>query len=238
MVLHLKAEKGSGWSEKDLDKVLSQVTIIPDTVDGMIHNIHNTACLSELFFGPQSLCTVGLRSWHQEIASDLTAYEAQALSDQSFISKVLVVIDKRVNCWLLDCMSKDLRCNVDDTLVNFSDMHRSIRVQTFNFILPPSIRNHSSKRKRQDDETPTETKKNPTSNPNQNPQWKLRDGEDYRQIFAGKNLELRPAIDGKPACTRWNVKGVCFTSCPQSHAPLHGNNKAAYDKFVKKCRGE
>ena len=160
------------------------------------------------------------------------------MSDQSFIPKILVAIDKRVNCWLMDCMSKDLRCNVDDSLVNFMDMQRAIRMQTFSFILPPSIRNHTSKRKRNDDEQPDNSKKTSVTNSSLHQPWRLRDGEDYRQVFAGKNLDLRPIVDGKPACTRWNVKGVCFSACPQSHAPLTGNNKAAYDKFVKKCRNE
>ena len=38
---------------------------------------------------------------------------AGLLSDQSFISKVLVAIDKRVNCWLLECMNKEHRSTVD-----------------------------------------------------------------------------------------------------------------------------
>ena len=168
----------------------------------------------------------------------MTSYEAQAITDQSFIAKVLVAIDKRVNCWLLDCMSREYRSGVDDSLVNFLDMQRAIRMNTFSFNLPPSIRNHSTKRKRKDDDPTEDTKKVVITNPSINPNWKLREGEDYKQVFAGKNCELRPIIEGKPACPRWNSRGLCFTTCPLSHAPLSGPNKAAYDKYCKRCRNE
>ena len=51
MILHLKAERGGGWSDKDLEKVLHQAITIPERIDDMIHNLHNIASASALFFG-------------------------------------------------------------------------------------------------------------------------------------------------------------------------------------------
>ena len=51
MVLHRKAEKGGGWSEKELERALKQAIAIPTTVDSMIHSIHNFTSASKVFYG-------------------------------------------------------------------------------------------------------------------------------------------------------------------------------------------
>ena len=133
MVLHLKSKKGSGWSDKDLERATNQSIILPTTVDSMIHNINNYAAASEVFFGTSSLLTTGLHSWRTSITSNLTTYEAQSSIDPLFIAKVLTSIDTRVNCWLEECSVTELRSNVDDSLVDFSVMHRQIKNPSFNF---------------------------------------------------------------------------------------------------------
>ena len=76
MILHLKAEKGGGWSDKYLEKVIHQAITIPERIYDMIHNLHNIASASALFFGKKSLLTIGLDSWQPEISYDLTSYKS------------------------------------------------------------------------------------------------------------------------------------------------------------------
>ena len=59
MLLYLKSEKGGGWFDKDLEKVLHQAIAIPATNDSMMHNLHKLASSSALFFGKTSLLTMG-----------------------------------------------------------------------------------------------------------------------------------------------------------------------------------
>ena len=70
----------------------------------MIHNIHITAAVSEIMHGTNSILTTGLTSWRFEISSNLIIYEAHAANDKTFIARILVAIDTRVNCWLNECM--------------------------------------------------------------------------------------------------------------------------------------
>ena len=102
----------------------------------MIHNIHNNASLSEILHEAISVCTTGLKSWCFEISLNLIIYEAQTANDKAFIACVLVTINTRVNFWLSECISKELRCNIDDALVDFEDMQRSINIGRFSFNFP------------------------------------------------------------------------------------------------------
>ena len=135
MILSLKAEKGGGCSDTDLEKVLHQNITIPERIDDMMHNKKNIASASALFFGKTSLLTVDLKSWQPEIFSNLTSYESQSTNDPPFIDRILNTVNTRVNGWLTECTTKIERCNVDDELVNFSDLHRSIKIcqSQFNF---------------------------------------------------------------------------------------------------------
>ena len=244
MVLHLKAEKGAGWSDKELNTILNQVIIVPDEVDKMIHNIHNTAAVSEIMHGTDSILTTGLKSWRFEISSNLIIYEAHAANDKTFIARVLVAIDTRVNCWLNECMSKDLRCNVDDALVDFEDMQRAIKIGSFSFTLPSSIRSHISKdeRTRFDDEDKDDegAKRTTVTNPNRVPAWKLREGEDYKDVFASKHLDRRPKLDGVTCCPRWHIKGICFSNCNlrSTHVKLTSQPKAGMVTYCRTCRDD
>ena len=148
MILHLKAEKGGGWSDKYLENVLHQAITIPERIDDMIHNLHNIASASALFFGKNSVLTIGLNSWQHEISSNTTSYESQSTNDPTFISRILTAVDIRVNSWLTKCTTKTERCNVDDKLIDFYELHCSIKTRQFQFNLPPSIRFHVSSSKR------------------------------------------------------------------------------------------
>jgi len=230
MMLHLKASKGAGWSDRDLEKAVHQAIAVPKEVDGMLHNINNLASSSELFFGENSIATGGLQSWRPHIANNLIIYESQAASNKEFIAQVLTAIDTRVNCWLEECSMKPIRSNVDDELVCFDDMQRAIKTRQFSYSLPPTIRSHISKpsprepgnspRDHQDDDRPT--KRAPVHNKHRNARWKLKEGEDYKALFSDKNTDKRPTLDGVHICPRWHIKGVCFTGCNLSstHVPL------------------
>ena len=41
MMLHLKASKGGGWSDKDLERAIRKAIILPITIDRIMHNLKN-----------------------------------------------------------------------------------------------------------------------------------------------------------------------------------------------------
>ena len=215
----------------------------------MIHNLHNMASASSIFFGPTSILTVNLESWQPEISSNLITYESQATNDNTFIASVLTSIDTRVNCWLSECTTKENRCNVDDDLIEFSDLQRSIRIRQFHFALPPSIRSHISSSTCRKSDTITgnqgngrgDSKRSPVQNTKKNNRWKLRDGESYADLFSEKHIDKRPKLDGVKICPRWHIKGVCFKECNLSatHKVITNDSACnAMDAYCRLCRGE
>ena len=242
MLLLLKADKGNGWSDKDLEKVLHQAITIPTTIDSMLHSLHNFASASRLFFGDTSLLTTGLTSWHGEISRNLVSYESQALQDPTFIASIMTEIDTRINCWLTDCTTKPLRCNVDDKLVDFSDMHRHIKTRQFNFSLPLSVRTHvagNKKSKRDDgDDGDKPSKRIPVVNSKRVTKWKLKEGEDYKQMFSTKHISQHPLLNGVRVCPRWHIKGVCWEGCnlEPTHRDITDSSViAGMDAYYKIC---
>ena len=248
MLLHLKSQKGNGWSDKDLEKAVQQAITIPATVDSMQHSLFNLTAASNLFFGPESLLTAGLATWRAEISRNLVSYESQAIHDTTFIASILTAIDTRIHCWLQECTTKSLRCNVDDALIDFTDIQRQIKTRQFTFTLPPSVRKHISagpsgghnKSKRNDendDEKPA--KRIPVHNTKRVSKWKLKGGEDYKQVFGSAHIDRRPTLHGINVCPRWHIKGVCWKSCNLAATHCEITDPAVItgmNEYCKLCR--
>ena len=139
-----------------------------------------------------------------------------------------------------------LQSTVDDQLINFSDLYRSIRICTFTFSLPSSVRKHipnNNKRNReqQSDYDAIPFKCVPVQNPYRSPRWKLRKGEDYHAVFNTKHSEKRPMLYGVRLCPRWHIKGVCFTGCnlAATHRDIRDTAlQHEMDSYCKLCYGE
>ena len=97
-MIYLKALKGVGRSNNDLEKVLHQAIGCPTSIDGMLHILHNYGSTVEFSWEEESIATIGLKSWRPHITSNLMIYESLAASDKEFIAKYLCNIDTRVNC--------------------------------------------------------------------------------------------------------------------------------------------
>ena len=63
----------------------------------MMQNLHNIASASALFFGKNSLLTIGLESWQPEISSNINSYEYQGTKNTTFNAIILTAVDTRVN---------------------------------------------------------------------------------------------------------------------------------------------
>ena len=87
MMLHLKASKGAGWSDQDLEKVAHQAIGCPTSVNGMLHNLHNYGSTAEFFWDEKSIATIGLKSWCARITSNLIIYESLAVIDKKSLHK-------------------------------------------------------------------------------------------------------------------------------------------------------
>ena len=102
---------------------------------------------------------------------------------------------------MMECSMAALQCTVDNQLIDFTDLHHSIRTRTFYFALLSSVHHHTNnkqQRKQQPDDNATPSKRVPIQYNKCLPRWKLRKGEDYRAVFNSKFVDKRPKLNGVP----------------------------------------
>lgn len=104
-MIHLKASKDSGWSDKDLEKATNQAIAIPDYIDNMLHNLNTYGAISDIFLSETSLLTIDLGSWLTAIRSELITYKTLAPSNIEFIYQVFCSIDTRIDCCIPTVLS-------------------------------------------------------------------------------------------------------------------------------------
>ena len=141
------------------------------------------------------------------------------------------------------CKDWDDRETVDDTLINFDDIVRDVLTDSYHQLLPSSITlisknptdHKDKKRKREDDD------KEMVQNSGSIEEWKLKTNENYSQVFAGKHIYKKPLIGDRSLCSRFHIKGYCFTNCKNTatHIPSRNLEQSVRQKFtnyVQCCR--
>ena len=164
-------------------------------------------------------------------------------------AKILYTVDTRIQRFLLQCRRKKDREEVNENLVDFSDLSESCLSQSFNISLPPAFKGKSAesvvdplqmseqtreKRKRVDE--------NHVINDDQVAEFKLKPEEDWVVNFRGALVGDRRFLNGKSKlCTRWYVRGDCFKNCTNKASHV-GKDKIPDDKkvgmrnYIKKVR--
>ena len=261
LILSLKATEGKGWSETDILKALVQGLVVAQSVPDMQHNWHNEHATATYFFGAQSKIAQGLHSWTVHVRDHFQVYEELQAKDSTFVAQVIYSASIRIQNWFQECLHKDIRDTVDDSLIDFSETHRSIINRQFQIALPVSISNFSkpssppsgykpSSSSPQGEDKSTKKRKNKkqggretvgTKNSKTISSWLLQDGEDYRKIFAGK-AKPKFASGNCRWCPRWHTKGQCFDDCPdvKNHIPsmdIPKEHREDYTSHCKECRG-
>ena len=98
---------------------------------------------------------------------------------------------------------------------------------------------HSSKKRKVSEERMKVVK-----NDSPNKAYKLCDGEVFKDLFGGKNLDHRIEWNKiSKMCPRFHSKFYCFDDCKnrESHVPkseVSATMDAKYKRFLKKCRSE
>ena len=147
LYLVLKEVSGKGLSDHDVSAVMKQGVKVPKSIEELRFNIHNTVSAAKFFFSDYSMLPNNLSIAHNHIIKNYSIYESLALEDVEFIAKFLFAIDSRIQSWLESCESKQDREEVDDSIIDFSDLLWQVKVRLFHTNLPASIRNIIDKKK-------------------------------------------------------------------------------------------
>ena len=112
---------------------------------------------------------------------------------------------------------------VDDNLIDFTPMITDALFDRFVQPLPSSIAliECTGKWKPQDVDAQNEDRRDNckkgddtstrVTNDDMVNDWKLKDNENYK-IFAGQHVKLKPKIYDMYYCSRWHIRGYCFTN--------------------------
>ncbi len=247
MILQLKTKQSV--DEISLAKLTETDVIIPCTSETMIQTIKLSQGLWDLFF-PDCLVSRHLDNLVDNLNYIRPLLDRLIGTDHKFITKLLCAVDSRVNDWIIQCHLKPESLNVIDTsILDFREIVQDIQRGRFNFSpLPPtiaSLQNNSNSASVQPAPSTTQNKlKRKREEQNRvikneeplNPAWKLKSGESWQKVFCNTTASK----ENKPEdiCARWHIKGYCFHDCHRQHAAIPEGKKAAFDKYVKKCRRE
>ena len=248
IILQLKETSGKGLTSDDVEAALKQGIEIPTSVDSMRYSIFNITAASKFFFGEFSLLSQALTKIHNHIVHNRTTYISILSQDSMFIAKYLFAIDTRVNLWLESCEESQMRDEVDDDLINFSEILNQVRIRNFDYKLPPSIRKVAKKQPSPDHSgsgPPSKKGKFTTENENKRvindkriEEW-IPDQDTYSSALrSSEALKSRPKLNDTIMCHRFHSKGYCFENCnnKRTHIPsqsLDTKTKNEYKKWVE-----
>ena len=253
-ILQMKQSHGKGWDEKDLTDALKQGVQVPENHGDALDQFKNLWGLSSFFFGAKSLLPKRLSEFYEFFSANKLALEGKHLSDNDYLAKVAFAVDTRVFRWLQQCSLKEDRDSIDDSIIDFSDLMKSILLNSFSQDLPPTFHTfendteeevkepRSKKQRRKSIENGDQSNRR-VENHNTLTEWALRDDESYSAVFAGKHLHERPKLNGRPMCQRWHTHKYCFKDCQNKVTHVKGSDvpeaeKRAYTAYCKKCRSE
>ena len=234
IILQLKEISGKGLSNTDVEAALKQGIEIPASVDSLRYSLLNLTSASKFFFSEDSLLSNRLTQVYNHMINHRITYMSMAHQDKFFIAQFLFALDTRINLWLESCESCKFRDEVDDSLIDFTEILHQVRTRNFSHKLPLSIRevlnedksktnnNHLDnngplqKRQRQ---TQEQTNNDKMTNNSTIDKWMINEPIYSTRLRSGDSLKSRPLLENVPICHRWHSKGYCFENC---------NNKATH----------
>jgi hypothetical protein len=232
IILQLKEISGKGLSTIDVEAALKQGIQIPTSIDSMRYSLLNLTSASKFFFSEDSLLSSRLTQVYNHIIRHRITYMSMAHQDKFFIAQFLFAVDTRINLWLESCESCKYRDEVDDSLIDFTEILHQVRTRNFSYKLPLSIRevmNDTSKKEGNSDNLGPLQKKHRQnqSAPNNDKivnkgtieKWIVSEPVYSTSLRSGTSLKTRPLLNDLPICHRWHSKGYCFENC---------NNKATH----------
>ena len=81
------------------------------------------------------------------------------------------------------------------------------------------------------------------NNPQMDPDWKLRPGKKWGDVFAGCSLECQLDYNGLKVCHQWQIQGNCYADCRNAVTHVAKDKFSVeiclvFDAYVRKCRGK
>lgn len=261
LILHLVETQGKGKTLDEIKASNKQEVKAPTTYLELVHQLTFFAGACSIFFGENSIPCQAITALVALVERNRHILKTRE-ADRKFMSQFLFAVDTRFQLWLDECMSLTCRTQVDDSMLNFTQLIENVRFGTFFVQLPSTFIDataasdsktgnggtNSKKRSAEDkdeDKTSGKKKKRKSSkvdNPSQPDSCKLQTGETWATHFANKGFNDRVDWNGEcKMCPRWFIHGFCFADCTNkdSHVKsdeVPADKLAAFQQFMRTCR--
>jgi hypothetical protein len=126
-------------SSKSLDKLTKTQILFPSDIEASIERLRALHALVELFFGPLSFASQGLKKLVHLCIDHKHLLRTKNYLDDMFIPKLHFTVDDRLNQWLDQCCRVDLAIDTNLELTNFSSIFYNIQLSKFHCSLPSNI---------------------------------------------------------------------------------------------------
>ena len=263
LILHL--EDTTGKTSDDITTNGKLTVKAPTTYHEMFQQLKFFKGACTIFFGPLSVPVKSLSALIDNVELNKHILKSNEI-EVEFMSKFLLAVDRRFQLWMEGCMTLATRTEVDDSILNYIPLVKSIQFCNFDLRLPLTFtkfqekapeQKSSNKRKGgngvsggdgENSSTAENSKKkkkagNKVTNTDQADQFKMRTGETWQSNFANKHIEKRVVWEGEAKmCPRWHIAGYCFDNCfhKASHVnagDIPADKVTAFKSFLDTIRG-
>ena len=223
-----------------LKRLTESDIMIPSDEHGILACIQTgTACLK--CFKQDALIVRNLEKFITDLYINKHLIRIACLKDNSFPTAFLCAIDRRVCSYLSQCeINHDDMASIPSALISFDDITLRLQQGTFIFTDIPSAikstRPHSPTASPEPKRQKTKGKdKRVVQNEDKDEDLLCPNNEDYGKIYGKATMvHLRP----KNVCTRWNIKGYCFSDCNNArfHTKPSESKKREILAYMENCK--
>jgi hypothetical protein len=224
----------------------------PPSLDNVMRNLSTVQGILEIYLGIQCAVVQRISEFKQDIRANRRELVFKAAADDQLLTKMQYIFDSRLNSWMEKMYANaDSIQDVPHELIDFSSIIQGITFGHFAVVLPAGLTPASNKNKRsapEDDDssersdhqdnrgTREKQARRAAINQDQNPKWKLQDGESWETFNKDPN-NLRP----KTVCLMYHILGQCPLGQKCRRAKSHGRltNETHIKQttaFVEDCR--
>lgn len=255
MNLHiLEAGKENSKSILEMIRANKKPIKLPTIVEELIVLVRGFGGIATILFGKSSSLAYSLVQLGRELSTNKLRLKAGIANDSTLIAKILYTIDTRAQLWASYLQQAVDREDVSDTVLDFNPMMNDVVLGQLHVILPVTFTSpkvaiddepedsYPKKKKKKGSPAGEDEKKKTVINKNVPVELRLREGESYKKVLAGRCLGDRPEWNETcTMCTRWWTHGVCYSDCKNaaSHVPsseLPAPKKAAFIEFLEIAR--
>ena len=262
MELHI-LESGKDSNKDIMEKIQASKKKIklPTTVEDLITIVRGFGGIASILFGSLSILPTNLRQFARELNINKLLVKGKIAIDKTLTAKILYTIDSRTQLFLSYLRRANDIEEVSTSITDFTQMANELMLGQLNVMLPatftlPTIEKDDKneqenppkgggKRRKKGGPTPLgeiEGGGRLDNNSNIPPEFRLKENESYKDVFANKHVEARPMWNDKcKMCPRWWIIGRCYKDCKnvESHvssSDLPANTKTAFIEYLELCR--